>query len=146
MIDAIRRLAVRGAPAIGVAGAFAVALAAQQAEREGLRRRLVRAEAERIAAARPTAVNLSWAVRRVRRPARRGRRRGRRRGGRALRGGRARPTGRSPRAAPTCWRSCCGTALRVHTHCNTGGLACVEWGTALGHRAGAARARARWRR
>ena len=26
----------------------------------------------------------------------------------------------------------CGRSLRVHTHCNTGGLACVEWGTALG--------------
>ena len=26
----------------------------------------------------------------------------------------------------------CGQSLRVHTHCNTGGLACVEWGTALG--------------
>ena len=65
MIDAIRRLAVRGAPAIGVAGGFAVALAAQQAEREGRDAAFVRGEAERIAAARPTAVNLSWAVRRV---------------------------------------------------------------------------------
>ncbi|MBA3288297.1 MAG: S-methyl-5-thioribose-1-phosphate isomerase, partial [Acidimicrobiia bacterium] len=35
MIDAIKRLAVRGAPAIGAAGALAVALAAQRAEREG---------------------------------------------------------------------------------------------------------------
>ena len=61
MIDAIRRLAVRGAPAIGVAGGFAVALAAL----EGRGPDHVRAEAARIAAARPTAVNLSWAVRRV---------------------------------------------------------------------------------
>ena len=65
MIDAIRRLAIRGAPAIGVAGGFAVALAAQQAEREGRDAAFVRGEADRIAAARPTAVNLSWAVRRV---------------------------------------------------------------------------------
>ena len=62
MIDAIRRLAVRGAPAIGVAGGFGVALAALRADAEGRGDELVRGEAARIAAARPTAVNLSWAV------------------------------------------------------------------------------------
>ena len=51
VIDAIRRLAVRGAPAIGVAGAFGAVLAP--------------GDAERIALARPTAVNLRWAVERV---------------------------------------------------------------------------------
>jgi methylthioribose-1-phosphate isomerase len=56
VIDAIRRLAVRGAPAIGVCGAFGVVLA-DPARLE--------AEAEAIAAARPTAVNLRWAVERV---------------------------------------------------------------------------------
>src|SRR5690606_16144944 len=61
VIGAIRTLAVRGAPAIGAAGAFAVALAALATPDE----RQVRAEAERIAAARPTAVNLRWAVDRV---------------------------------------------------------------------------------
>jgi methylthioribose-1-phosphate isomerase len=56
VIDAIRRLAVRGAPAIGVCGAFGVVLA-DPARLE--------ADAEAIAAARPTAVNLRWAVERV---------------------------------------------------------------------------------
>jgi methylthioribose-1-phosphate isomerase len=56
VIDAIRRLAVRGAPAIGVCGAFGVVLADPQR---------LEAEAEAIAAARPTAVNLRWAVERV---------------------------------------------------------------------------------
>ncbi len=51
VVDAIRRLAVRGAPALGVAGAFGVVLAPEAAER--------------IASARPTAVNLRWAVERV---------------------------------------------------------------------------------
>jgi len=51
VIDAIRRLAVRGAPAIGVAGAFGAVLAPDAAER--------------IASARPTAHNLRWAVERV---------------------------------------------------------------------------------
>ena len=131
MIDAIRRLAVRGAPAIGVAGGFAVALAAQRAEREGLGDDVVRAEAERIAAARPTAVNLSWAVRRV--------------VGRLEEGVDAvvaeaaelceedvRTNQALAERGATLLEELCGMSLRVHTHCNTGGLACVEWGTALG--------------
>jgi methylthioribose-1-phosphate isomerase len=72
VVDALRRLAVRGAPAIGVAGAFGVVLglaeagpvepgpAGLAAARAGLER-----AANSLAAARPTAVNLGWAVRRV---------------------------------------------------------------------------------
>jgi methylthioribose-1-phosphate isomerase len=56
--DAIRRLVVRGAPLLGVAGAYGVALAA-------LRGDDVAATADRLAASRPTAVNLSWGVRRA---------------------------------------------------------------------------------
>jgi S-methyl-5-thioribose-1-phosphate isomerase len=131
MIDAIRRLAVRGAPAIGVAGAFAVAIAAQQAEREGRDADWVRAEAERIAAARPTAVNLSWAVRRV--------------VARLDEGTDAvvaeavelcEEDVRTNRAlaerGADLLEELLGRPARVHTHCNAGGLACVEWGTALG--------------
>jgi methylthioribose-1-phosphate isomerase len=58
VIDAIQRLAVRGAPAIGVCGALGVVLAARSPER-------LAEDAAAIAAARPTAVNLSWAVERV---------------------------------------------------------------------------------
>ena len=58
LVDAIKRLAVRGAPMLGVAGAFGVALAAH-------RRDDVPAAAGVIAAARPTAVNLAWGVRRA---------------------------------------------------------------------------------
>src|SRR3954447_25342901 len=54
LVDAIQRLAVRGAPALGVAGALGVLLAGDDLE-----------ACERIAAARPTAVNLRWAVARV---------------------------------------------------------------------------------
>jgi methylthioribose-1-phosphate isomerase len=53
VVEAIQRLAVRGAPALGVIGALGVLLCADDAE------------AERIAAARPTAVNLRWGVERV---------------------------------------------------------------------------------
>src|SRR5947208_12465736 len=55
---AIRDMVVRGAPAIGVAAAFGIALAA-------LRGDDVRAAAEELRNARPTAVNLAWAVDRM---------------------------------------------------------------------------------
>ncbi|HZP56118.1 MAG TPA: S-methyl-5-thioribose-1-phosphate isomerase [Dehalococcoidia bacterium] len=55
---AIARLAVRGAPLIGIAGAYGVALAARAGDD-------VPAAAEALASARPTAVNLRWAVERA---------------------------------------------------------------------------------
>jgi methylthioribose-1-phosphate isomerase len=58
LVDAIARLVVRGAPLLGVAGAFGVALAAARGED-------VEAAAMAITAARPTAVNLGWGVRRA---------------------------------------------------------------------------------
>ena len=64
---AIRNMVVRGAPAIGAAGAFGMALAAQQSsagDREGLLADLDHAK-DRLDGARPTAVNLSWATSRI---------------------------------------------------------------------------------
>ncbi len=67
VVGALRRLAIRGAPAIGVAAAFGVVLGLDKrrprtAEQAGAALDEIAAELE---AARPTAVNLSWAVRRV---------------------------------------------------------------------------------
>lgn len=65
--DAIRRLVVRGAPAIGIAAGFGVALGAQ-ASSAGSRGELLKDvldAAERIGSARPTAVNLFWALERM---------------------------------------------------------------------------------
>ena len=59
LIDAIARLAVRGAPALGVAGGLGVALLAAQ---PGADAAAVRAGGDRLRAARPTAVNLAWGV------------------------------------------------------------------------------------
>jgi methylthioribose-1-phosphate isomerase len=53
LVDAIQRLVVRGAPLLGVAGAYGVALAAGRGDD-------VAAAAAAIAVARPTAVNLAW--------------------------------------------------------------------------------------
>lgn len=58
LVTAIRSLAVRGAPLLGIAGGYGVALAAAQGAD-------VQAAAEEVSDARPTAVNLGWAARRV---------------------------------------------------------------------------------
>src|SRR5690625_2936925 len=58
LIADIQRLAVRGAPALGVAGALGVALLARQSDDL----EAIKADAQRLRAARPTAVNLSWGV------------------------------------------------------------------------------------
>ena len=58
LVDAITRLAIRGAPALGVAGALGVALAVRQADRQGWDAARLDTEVKRIGDARPTAVNL----------------------------------------------------------------------------------------
>jgi methylthioribose-1-phosphate isomerase len=124
VVDAIASLAVRGAPALGAAGAYGVALASKTVRRK----RDVRAAAARIAGARPTAVNLAWGVER------------------ALdafeQGGHAAALAVATEIAADDVRrnrsiGMHGLALvpddaSILTHCNTGALACVGYGTALG--------------
>ena len=69
--DAIRRLVVRGAPAIGVAAGYGMVLAAQSVPDGSGFLDDVGAAADYLASSRPTAVNLEWAVRRICRCARR---------------------------------------------------------------------------
>ncbi len=125
VIEAIGSLRVRGAPAIGVAGAYALVLAAGTADD-------VRAAAPGIASARPTAVNLAWAVARV-----------------------LRRLDDAPADAPRAMLLTEANAIRdedeascraigrhgqellaaqttVLTHCNAGSLATAQYGTALG--------------
>ncbi len=66
-IEAIRTMRVRGAPAIGVTAAYAVALAARDIQTSGRQEFIAQLESAgaEIGAARPTAVNLQWAVRRM---------------------------------------------------------------------------------
>ena len=68
LAEAIESLRVRGAPAIGVAGAFGVALGAQEIREDGREAFLKELEKriQRLAATRPTAVNLFWALDRMR--------------------------------------------------------------------------------
>jgi len=115
LCDAIASLAVRGAPALGAAGAMGVALAVRNGEP-------LDAAAARLRATRPTAINLAWGVDRAR--------------------GADDPEAEAVRIAvddvernrrmgahgATLLRE----GVRPLTHCNAGSLACVGWGTALG--------------
>ncbi len=128
LIDAIRRLAVRGAPALGAAGALGVVLAV----REGGDVRAIKERAERVAKARPTAVNLSWGVARALEKLDRG---GEFVLAEALdildedeRLNRAASAG----AAEIVLALCDRRPLRLLSHCNAGHLATVAWGSALG--------------
>lgn len=119
VIHTIKTLMVRGAPAIGVAAAFGMALAEHAGED------LTRV-AEEIKAARPTAVNLFWAVDRILE---------------------ARSAGKSAlEEAQIMYDEDIKTNQdlgrhgaqiiedgdTILTHCNAGALACVDYGTALG--------------
>ena len=133
---AIKGMAIRGAPAIGVAAGFGIALGMSNASSEGeeLRSELDRICAE-LAATRPTAVNLFWAIARMRR----------RfeaeidRGGAPLRRALLEEAlAMQAEDLEACRRmGDLGAELvppgaRLLTHCNAGALATAGYGTALG--------------
>ncbi|GAA0580105.1 S-methyl-5-thioribose-1-phosphate isomerase [Actinomadura livida] len=132
LVDAIRRLVVRGAPALGVAGAFGVAIAVRQAAREGWDDAALDAAIARVREARPTAVNLSAGVERVLPFAAEGADAVAAeaqalldedvRGNRAI----------GALGADWILGRAGDRPLRVLTHCNAGALATAGWGTALG--------------
>lgn len=128
LISDIKRLAVRGAPALGVAGALGVALLAAQGDDGDA----IRGDAARLREARPTAVNLSWGVDRALT---------------RLPEGAAAVLDEALAIRDEDIAACVSMGLygadyvrslvdrekaRIMTICNTGGLATVERGTALG--------------
>ncbi|HUI11653.1 MAG TPA: S-methyl-5-thioribose-1-phosphate isomerase [Bacteroidota bacterium] len=138
--EAIRSLRIRGAPAIGVAAAFAMVLAARESAAAG--RPGLEEAARAIAATRPTAVNLFAALRRMERVARRP----------GIRGAGALADALEAEAIAIRDEdiaSCraigeAGARLIAHgssllTHCNAGALATAGEGTALAVIAEAAR-------
>jgi len=132
--DAIRRLAVRGAPAIGIAAAYGLALGMRSADPARLTERFDEV-AEMLGRTRPTAVNLRWALERAREVFARSVEKGR---------------DAVVRELLTCAQTIHakdmrdnrrmgehGAALfapgaRVLTHCNAGALATGGYGTAIG--------------
>jgi methylthioribose-1-phosphate isomerase len=132
VILAIQSLAVRGAPALGAVGAYGVVIAFIQAEREQWTPETLGQNIRNLRDARPTAVNLAWAVDRV---------------SRYLGDGiqrildEAQAIENEDREANLAIANNALTWLdvnyqkpsyRILTHCNTGTLATTYWGTALG--------------
>jgi methylthioribose-1-phosphate isomerase len=129
--DAIRQMVVRGAPAIGISAAYGIALAARAlGERASLA--ALAADFDALAASRPTAVNLFWALDSMRRC------------GQSLSGNalvealsahachiHADDVARN-RAIGTHGAALLPVGKAVYTHCNTGALATGGHGTALG--------------
>ena len=116
LVEAIRALAVRGAPAIGIAAAYGYAAAARRGEDLG-------EAAELLAVSRPTAVNLTWALDEMQR-------------WQGDPGDRAREIHREEvdrcRQMAEHAATLLGPRTRALTHCNAGGLATGGYGTAVG--------------
>ncbi|MGK3204161.1 S-methyl-5-thioribose-1-phosphate isomerase [Amycolatopsis sp. MEPSY49] len=125
LVDAIKRLAVRGAPALGAAGALGVALAARTSDD-------VEADAELIATARPTAVNLAWGVERALAKRHEGPEAVLEEAKALLDEDEELNKAASKHAAEIVLRECPRRPLRLLSHCNAGRLATVGWGSALG--------------
>ncbi|MBI4278389.1 MAG: S-methyl-5-thioribose-1-phosphate isomerase [Armatimonadetes bacterium] len=134
--DAIRAMKVRGAPAIGAAAAFGLVLAAGEigaAERQAFLARLEAAAAE-LRGARPTAVNLGWALDRLLRRAREhaGDPSALRTALLAEAEAIAAEDVEANRAIGRHGAQMIGPGERILTYCNTGALATVDYGTAFG--------------
>jgi len=135
VVDAIRRLVIRGAPALGVCGAFGMVLGLDERRPETPEAAIAMMEslAAQIGASRPTAVNLGYAIERVVRAAGDGRdpaeirRLAFEEARRIMEGDRE-----SCRRIGEFGRQELASVRRVLTHCNTGRLATAGWGTALG--------------
>jgi methylthioribose-1-phosphate isomerase len=114
VVDAIRTLAIRGAPAIGVTAAYGLVLAAERGEDLG-------AAASALAASRPTAVNLVWALEQLRDEP-------------TLERARALHAEEVVRCQAMAAHAAelFGPGTRALTHCNAGGLATGGYGSAVG--------------
>lgn len=132
LVDAIDRLVVRGAPALGAVGGLGVALAMRQCDREGWSREQLDREIDRIRHARPTAVNLAWGVDRVRPFVDAGIDAVLAEAEAIAEEDEAANRELSRHGADWILANTSHRPLRILTHCNTGALATAAWGTALG--------------
>ena len=132
LIDAIVRLVVRGAPALGAVGALGVALAMTQAQREGWDADRLASEVRRVRDARPTAVNLAWGTDRVTPLMPQGIAAVLDEAAVIMAEDEAANRELSRLGADWILGRTGRDRVRVLTHCNTGFLATTAWGTALG--------------
>jgi methylthioribose-1-phosphate isomerase len=132
LVAAIAALAVRGAPALGVAGAMGVVVAMDEAAREGWDTAQLERAVDAVRHARPTAVNLAWGVDQVRPLMAQGREAVLAAALELAREDEAANRELSRLGADWLLQRIDRPTLRVLTHCNTGSLATSAWGTALG--------------
>jgi methylthioribose-1-phosphate isomerase len=141
VVNAIREMRVRGAPAIGIAGAYGLAIAAlgaaQKADSPDHFLAMLSDAAQTLASARPTAVNLPWAVNELLNEAKRN-----------VNGGASAKTVAAQlqvaaaalhaddieacRRIGDAGEALLADGVQVLTHCNTGDFATGGYGTALG--------------
>ncbi|MDO5494870.1 MAG: S-methyl-5-thioribose-1-phosphate isomerase [bacterium] len=132
LVDAIQSLAVRGAPALGAAGALGVVVAMNQGEREGWSPEELERNVDRVRDARPTAVNLMWGVNEVRGAMPEGVDRVLELALQVVEEDGAANRELSRLGADWILEATGKETVRVVTHCNTGALATTAWGTAYG--------------
>ena len=132
LIVAIQLLVVRGAPALGVAGAYGVVIAMDQAKRESWSTDKFEGALDALRDARPTAVNLAWAVERVRQETGKGRDAVLDFAHKLTQEDEDSCTGMGNFGADWLIRELGEKPLTLLTHCNTGSLATTGTGTALG--------------
>ena len=139
VIESIVEMVVRGAPLIGVTGAYGIFVALKNAGPDILKDAAIQGEARRIKNARPTAVNLVWAVDRMMAHVlaisdgagriEAARREAARIADEEAENSRAIGRWGLDLIAPVA-RQKSGEPVRILTHCNAGSLACIEYGTA----------------
>lgn len=132
LIVAIQRLVVRGAPALGVTGAYGVVLAMDEAARNGLSADQLEKNIDALRDARPTAVNLAWAVEKIRKHVASGRDAVMAAAQELASEDKQSSTDMGNIGADWLINKLGAKPLTLLTHCNTGSLATTGSGTALG--------------
>lgn len=132
LVKAIQDLSVRGAPALGAAGALGVAVAMYQGIEENWDDQKLEQEIDRIRDARPTAVNLAWGVNQVRHLVPEGVEKVLAAGLKVVEEDTAANKELSKLGADWIEKKVGKDKIRINTHCNTGALATTAQGTAYG--------------
>jgi methylthioribose-1-phosphate isomerase len=132
LVDAIKKLAVRGAPALGAAGAWGVVIAMRQAVKENWSNEKRNEEFLRIRNARPTAVNLAWGVDKVLPFVDQGIDEVLAKANQIAAEDEAGNRQMGKFGSSWIESKVKNRPIRALTHCNTGSLATTTWGTALG--------------
>ena len=132
LVEAIKSLAVRGAPALGAAGAWGVVVAMRQAAKEKWSNERRNEEFLKIRNARPTAVNLAWGVDKVLPFVTNGVDEVLAQANRIAAEDEAGNKQMGKFGSSWIEAKVKNRPIRALTHCNTGSLATTTWGTALG--------------